>query len=268
MAGSMNELAMQSMLQYAHDTSHEKIVRGLAIGIALLVYGCEERADTLIKQMTDDKDPHLRYGGMYAIAMAYCGTANNSAMKILLHAAVSDVNDDVRRAAVTALGFVLFRVPSQCPRVVSLLAASYNPHMRYGSAMAVGIACAGTGMQSAMDVLEPLWADPVDFVRQAAFMATAMVLIQHNETQTPKVKKFREHLDKAIGDPHEEILSRFGAILSAGILDAGGRNVTISLRSRAGHHRMSSIIGMAVFTQSWYWYPLVHFLSLSFTPTT
>jgi 26S proteasome regulatory subunit N2 len=268
MAGSMDDLAIQTMLQYAHDTSHEKIVRGLAMGIALLVYGCEERADTLIKQMTDDKDPHLRYGGMYAIAMAYCGTASNSAMKILLHSAVSDVNNDVRRAAVMALGFVLFRVPSQCPRVVSLLAASYNPHMRYGSAMAVGIACAGTGMQSALEVLEPMWADPVDFVRQAAFIATAMVLIQHNETQTPKVKKFREHLDKAIADPHEEILSRFGAVLAAGIIDAGGRNVTISMRSRAGHHRMTSIIGMAVFTQSWYWFPLIHFLSLTFGPTT
>ena len=268
MAGSMDDMALQSMLQYAHDTDHEKIVRGLAIGIALLVYGCEERADTLIRQLADDKDHLLRYGGMYAIGMAYCGTANNSAMKILLHVAVSDMSDDVRRAAVMALGFVLFRVPHQAPRVVSLLAASYNPHLRYGAAMAVGIACAGTGQASALELLEPLWADSVDFVRQGAFMGTAMVLIQHNETQTPLVKKFREQLEKYTKDPHDEVLSRFGAILAAGMLDAGGRNVTISLRSRSGHKRMSAIIGMAVFTQSWYWHPLLHFLSLSFTPTT
>ena len=38
-------------------------------------------------------------------------------------------------------------MPEQCPRVVSLLAESYNPHVRYGSTMAVGIACAGTGLQ-------------------------------------------------------------------------------------------------------------------------
>ena len=268
MAGSMDDLALQSMLQYAHDTDHEKIVRGLAIGIALLVYGCEERADTLIRQLIDDKDHLLRYGGMYAIGMAYCGTANNGALKILLHSAVSDMSDDVRRAAVIALGFVLFRVPHQAPRIVSLLAASYNPHLRYGAAMAVGIACAGTGQESALELLEPLWSDSVDFVRQGAFMGTAMVLIQHNETQTPLVKKFREQLEKYTKDPHDEVLSRFGAILAAGMLDAGGRNVTISLRSRSGHKRMSAIIGMAVFTQSWYWHPLLHFLSLSFTPTT
>ncbi len=41
--------------------------------------------------------------------MAYCGTGNNEAIRRLLHVAVSDVNDDVRRAAVEALGFILFR---------------------------------------------------------------------------------------------------------------------------------------------------------------
>ena len=79
--------------------------------------------------------------------MAYCGTSNNKAIRKLLHVAVSDVNDDVRRAAVTSLGFLLFRTPEQCPSVVSLLSESYNPHVRYGAAMALGIACAGTGLK-------------------------------------------------------------------------------------------------------------------------
>nr|XP_060622698.1 LOW QUALITY PROTEIN: transferrin receptor protein 1 [Anolis sagrei ordinatus] len=35
--------------------------------------------------------------------------------------------------------------PEQCPSVVSLLSESYNPHVRYGAAMALGICCAGTG---------------------------------------------------------------------------------------------------------------------------
>ena len=39
------------------------------------------------------------------------------------------------------------RTPEQCPSVVSLLAESYNPHVRYGAAMALGIACAGTGLK-------------------------------------------------------------------------------------------------------------------------
>ncbi len=44
--------------------------------------------------------------------------------------APADVSDDVRRAAVMNLGFVLMNVPEQCPKIVSLLAESYNPHVR------------------------------------------------------------------------------------------------------------------------------------------
>lgn len=73
---------------------------------------------------------------MYTIGMAYRGTANNFAIQKLLHFAVSDVSDDVRRAAVLCLGFVLMGVPEQCPRIVALLAESYNPHVRYGMTQA------------------------------------------------------------------------------------------------------------------------------------
>ena len=65
--------------------------------------------------------------------MAYRGTANNAAIQKLLHFAVSDVADDVRRAAVLNLGFLLMGVPDQCPKIVSLLSESYNPHVRYGA---------------------------------------------------------------------------------------------------------------------------------------
>ncbi|KAK9325419.1 hypothetical protein V1517DRAFT_314853 [Lipomyces orientalis] len=129
MLGSGSEKALEEMMQYAHETQHEKIVRGLAVGIALLMYGKEEAADTLIDQLLDQQDPILRYGGIFTVALAYCGTGNNTAIKRLLHQAVSDVNDDVRRASVMSLGFILFRNPTAVPRMVELLSESYNPQL-------------------------------------------------------------------------------------------------------------------------------------------
>merc|ERR1712073_229387 len=238
-----------------------------AVGISLVMYGRLEEADPLIESLTRDKDAILRRSGMYTIAMAYCGTGNNPAIRKLLHVAVSDVNDDVRRAAVTGLGFLLFKQPEHCPGVVQLLVESYNPHVRYGAAMALGIACAGTGNKEALGLIEPMKNDPTNYVRQGALIASAMILVQQTEQTCPKVKDFRALYAKVISDKHEDVMAKFGAILAQGIIDAGGRNVTVSLQSRTGHTSMLGVVGMLVFTQYWYWFPLTHFLCLAFQPT-
>ena len=38
-----------------------QIIRGLALGLAFIMYGREEGAETLIEQLTRDQDPILRY---------------------------------------------------------------------------------------------------------------------------------------------------------------------------------------------------------------
>ncbi|OLL23580.1 26S proteasome regulatory subunit rpn2, partial [Neolecta irregularis DAH-3] len=269
MLGTANEKALDEMLQYAKETQHEKIIRGLAMGIALLMYGKEEAADTLIDQLCGEADPILRYGGIFTIALAYAGTGNNKAIRRLLHVAVSDANDDVRRVAVMALGFLLFRNPTVVPRIVQLLSVSYNPHVRYGAALALGIACAGTGLSEAIELLEPMTKDATDFVRQGAYISMAMILIEQNELYNLKVATARKHFEKVIGEKHEEAVAKFGAALAQGIIDAGGRNVQIGLSSsQGGNLNLSAIVGMAIFTQYWYWFPLTHFLSLAFTPTS
>ena len=268
MLGTGNNRVLEDMLQYAHDTQHEKIVRGLALGMAVLMYGKEELVDDLVAGQLEDANPALRYGGVLTIAMAYCGSGSNRAVRRLLHTAVSDVSDDVRRVAVMSLGFVLFRKPGSVPRMVELLAESYNPHVRYGAAMALGIACAGTGLEEAVELLEPMVKDSVDFVRQGALIALAMILIQQNSVSSPKVDAVRKNLLKMVGDRHEDAMTKFGCALALGILDAGGRNCTIGLQTQTGNLNMPAIVGMLVFTQYWYWFPLTHFLSLAFTPTS
>eukprot|EP00605_Chrysophyceae_sp_TOSAG23-4_P000949 GSChrysophyteH1.ASY1.ANO1.1049.1 assembled CDS len=188
-------LVIPDLLNYAHDTTHEKIVRALALAIAMMVYGKEE--------------------SLYAIGMAYCGTSDNGAIRKLLHVAVSDVSDDVRRAA----------------------------------------------------LLQTLIEDQTDYVRSGALQAMSLVLQQCAEARSPSVKKFRAHLAKTIGDKHQPVITKSGAILASGILDAGGRNCVVSMQSRAGFMKMGAAVGVMMWLQSWYWYPLFHMLSLSFAPT-
>jgi hypothetical protein len=55
MLGSASEKALDEMMQYAHETAHEKIIRGLSLGIAFMFYGRQEQADKVIDQMLADK---------------------------------------------------------------------------------------------------------------------------------------------------------------------------------------------------------------------
>ena len=188
-------------------------------------------------------------------------------MRQLLHIAVSDTSDDVRRAAVTSLAFLLFKNPGQVPRIVQLLSESYNPHVRCGATLALGIACAGTGLQDAVEILEPMTKDSVDFVRQGALIALGMVLVQQSEATSSSIASIRSLYTKIVSDKHEDPMARFGAALGQGLIDAGGRNVTISLQSSAGSKNTSAIVGMVLFCQFWYWYPLAHCACLAFNPT-
>ena len=269
MLGSRNAEAQDEMLGYARSSEHERVVRSLAVGLALLNYGKEEASDPLVSELLGEHDAVLRYGGCFTLALAYAGTASGKATKRLLHTAVSDSSDDVRRAAMMALGFIYIRNPSALPRMVELLSESHNPHVRYGTAVALGVACAGTGLVPAVDVLEPLLEDPTDFVRQGAMVALAMILVQHTEQSHPRARSVREHLAKITSTKNEDALAKFGAALAQGIIDAGGCNTTITLEHRqTSNLNMRAVTGLAVFLQYWYWYPLAHFMSLAFTPTT
>jgi len=322
MIGQGAEVA-KSMLEQMPLIKLEKAIRGLSLGCALAMYGLEEGADGIVEQMTLDQDPIVRYGGMQAIAMAYHGTGSDKAIRKLLHFAVTDVNNDVRRAAVMCLGFVMYSAPDQCTRLVTSLSESYNPHVRYGAAMAVGISNAGTGNMQAVLLLQPMRNDPVDFVRQGASIALAQILLQQEkvvsrqagkakeeaagpapggedaaastssssakdgdkaaaggkkgekgadgekaeESKDPLSSQLREKFIKSIRDKHEDTMTKLGSILASGILDAGGRNMTLCLKNRWGHSKMCGVVGLMCFTQFWYWYPMVHFLSLALSPT-
>ena len=181
------------MLQYAHDTQHEKIIRSLAMGIALLNYAKEEAADAMIEQLIEEQDPILRYGGAFTIAMAYAGTGNNKAIKKLLHIAVSDANDDVRRASVMGLGFILLRNHTAVPGMVELLSESHRPPCSIWYCLGPRyFMCWNWIKRSFVEVLEPMLKDPVDFVRQGSMIALAMILIQQNEKLFPKVKNIHD----------------------------------------------------------------------------
>jgi 26S proteasome regulatory subunit N2 len=266
-ADEINEVVSE-LRTYAKETQHEKIIRGIVMGIALMNYGQEENADYIIDEMRSDRDPLMRYGAQYALALAYCGTGSNKAIRLLLHTAVSDVSDDVRMAAVIGLAFILYKTPNRVPELVKLLLESFNPHVRYASCMAVGIAMAGSGDAASIAMLEPMLSDMTDFVRQGALLGTSLIYMQQGDhCNDKKIKAFRDKLASIVSDKHQNTLTKMGAIMSTGIIDAGGRNCSFDLGSKNGFTKMTSAVGAVLWLQHWYWFPMMHMFSLAITPT-
>jgi len=255
------------LIQSCEQNTHEKIVRAIAIAIAMMCFGQEENADVYIKCLVDSKDHVARYGGVLAIGMAYAGTGNNMALKKLLSLAASDVSDDVRRSAVMSMGYLMLNDYDNMFKVIGLLCVSFNAHVRYGAAMALGIACANTCHPEAIKILEELLNDNVDFVKQGAAIGLAFVLQQATKAHEPKVETFKEKLMEKIKKKSEDALFKWGCIVATGILDAGGRNSVVKLISEARTVKRGAITGMLLFTQYWYWFPLTQMLSLSLEPT-
>ena len=179
-AGLLEELQAQAV-----TTTHPRLTLGLGLGLALAAYGRAHDADAWIDRLYAAQDnAELRRAACSMLAMAYVGTARPEALRRLLHITVSDVSSGVRRAAVTAVGFLLLLVPHRCPELLRFLIRSYNPHVRYGAAMALGIACAGTGLPDTATLLAPLLDDTEPFVVLGASTALAMVL-QHQTGPVP-----------------------------------------------------------------------------------
>merc|ERR1712226_1312160 len=118
-----------------------------------------------------------------------------------------------------------------------------------------------------------------------------MIYMQQSDTcNGRKIRTFRERLANIISEKHQSTLTKMGAILSTGIIDAGGRNCSLVLGSSknsalgAGEAaggangnninttniiftKMSNVVGLALWLQHWHWYPMMHMFSLALTPT-
>ena len=262
--GATDEL--NEFLRVICNTQHEKITRGGAMGLAFMMYGKQQECEGLVKELLNSRVPLMRESAAWVTTLAYVGTASNDALQRLLHIAISDVNADVRRAAIIGIGFVLSKNPKEVPAMIDLLAKSYNPAVRNGAALALGIACAGTGMKEAIDILKPLLSDLDQFVRQSAAIGMAMVLQQQSDLAVPYCKEFRQWLRKALSKKTSEV-TLWGVAMAYGILNAGGRNTVISCNTLGGENCTLATVGLAMFCNYFYWHPLSLMLTLAFHPT-
>ena len=95
-----------------------------------------------------------------------------------------------------------------------------------------------------------------------------------NETANKQVTTYREKIMTTLkNEGHsgmnrsDTVLRRQGALLGAGLLDAGGRNLMLQLRSPLHCMRREATVCCVIATQMWEWYPLFHLIAKTLTPS-
>ncbi|KAF1762524.1 hypothetical protein GCK72_010786 [Caenorhabditis remanei] len=268
MAGNLNQEVFNELKQYTVDTQHDKTQRGIRTGLACASFGLQGDAEPFIKEAIGAKsNPMLRSTGICMLSMAYAGTGSPSVVRRLLEKVATDPNLDVKRYATIGIGFVLSKDPATCLSYVSMLTEHFNGHVRYGAAMALGIACAGTGNMEAISLIEPMISDKEGFVRKGALLSLALIMCQQTDYTCPKVNGFRKQLLKKIGEKNEDSLVKFGAIISQGLLDIGGQNAAVTMHNSDGQPDMGSMVGMMCFLHGWFWHSMHFFIALAAKPS-
>lgn len=176
----------------------------------------------------------------------------------------NDISNEVKRSAIIALGFVLYH-DDKLINVIKMLLYSYNPYIRYGCIVALAI-----GSKTNKEVLELIWpslTDSVDFVRQGAYISIALLLQVATNQSEPKLADFRKTIEETLVKTHGDQMTKLGAIISIGILDIGGRNMSLSLTTRSGIPKLEAVAGILVFSQYWNWFPYLNFIGLAYSPS-
>merc|ERR1719376_238773 len=271
---SSDEELKTTLLDYARDTQHQKIQRSCGLGTAFLYINRNSDADPVIDTMLKDYKAFIRVGGVWTLAAAYAGTGCAKAIRRCLDLSVDDASFDVQRSAIIALGFILCqpRHRELLISTISLLMDSYNSHIRYGSAMALGIGAASSGDTRIVGLLRPLAEDATSFVRHGALIGLGLVMCTASAGEDKVFGEIRKDFLKVVKSRQEDPMVRFGGLLAIGLANAGGGNVRISMINGTPRGAGSTSIyqlnitgcmGLMLFANYWFWYPLINCITLA-----
>ncbi|KAH9385998.1 26S proteasome regulatory subunit N2 [Nematocida major] len=283
-AGKFSMPLASELITYARDTEHEKISRAVGVGISLQLVGmvssAEEFDETLqfIDDLIDDSNYIFRYAGALALGSAYVATGDLSVVGRLLSIISTDSSEDVKKVCVFSIGLILTTCPETAKdsrvedepvlfKVLEPLAQSHSSYVRSGVALALGMFLAGSGNRKALEAIEVLMYDSTPYVRQMASIGAGMILMQNNACDDPFYKRIVEHMHSMTKRKSESGAARFGALLGRSLLDTCGRNGHMSIFGMSGDLSVKSVCGAIMFSEFWYWYPLVPFITLCMRPT-
>ncbi|UYI28238.1 proteasome regulatory subunit RPN2 [Encephalitozoon cuniculi] len=269
---------LEDLRTIAGETEFERVKRAVGISFSLVLMFSEEMFydecnasngdfKNYINELLYDKDSIMRANGVLSLGSAFVGTGRLGVISTLLPY-INDGDDDVKRAAVIAIGLVCCDDRDLLVGTLEPLSENHNFFVRAAVAVVLGLFLSGTGDKVCTNILEALMYDTNSLVRQSACIGVGFITMQCNPELVPNYKRIIEKLNRLIVDKKESGAVELGAVLGRGLSEGGGRNIVFSVRNMSGITSADRIAGAVLFLHYWYWHPLISMVSLCALPTT
>ena len=262
---------IEELVNVARNNPHDRIARAVMGSLGLMAINSQVDVMPLFRQLIADKDYLVRFGAVSLLSVRYFGSGNNQAVRELLHLSATDLSNDVRRQAILGIAFVMLKKKTKFFTLMKMLSTSYNAYVRHAVALGLGIVFAHTFDKRTSNLLRRLLEDKTDYVRQAASISIGLVYQLGNEHIETNFESTRKIISDKLDKKFESGTAKIGYALGLGLMQAGGGNCILNLRSNEASNistaKPQTIIGVFMFTLYWYWFPLVHFLGLALEPS-
>jgi hypothetical protein len=251
-----SKYVLKNLLKMINIVRNEKMIRFLFLSITLIYKNNKEIAEHLFEKLFVHQNPIIRSGAINIYTIAFTGTCNMKITEKILEFISKDLDDNVKKISIMSLGFLFLTKFSLLEKIIAPFIEHFNPFIRYGTCYAIGISSFGKNSFKAIEILEKLSYDKIDFVRQGAFISLGLsVFRDKNQERRKKVKCFFE---KKLYDKNHNELSRFGIIIGYALtqININKKNSNNNENS----NEIKEINGLFLFVQHWYWLPCILFI--------
>ncbi len=216
-SGFPSKYLLKKLIGLIYEIEHEKIIMGIILAISLLFLGTKEESEIFFKKFIIEKDPILRHCAIMIYSLAHAKTGNFRILNIFLKILATDPDNNVKKASTIGIGFLFFSKFELIEKILENLIQHYNPFIRYGISFAIAISSKGKINLNAFKMIEKLIQDPIDFVRQSAYISMGMML--GNKKDLEGKIKIKNYFENRLNKSDETIFSKFGLIIGLSFLN-------------------------------------------------
>jgi 26S proteasome regulatory subunit N2 len=259
--GAGDTPALTTLLRMAVADGNDDVRRAATTGAGLALCGHPEVLVRVLSPLAESHVAHVRYGA--AMALGLCAGQGDVSPRVaascvaVLGKLCEDKQEVVRQAAFLGMGLASLCATDPSSEEEQRKERETRDQLIEAKARAKAEA-------QAQSPLSPtsLKASASDKVKAAKSKAAKQLRWTASTCLPRQLRPLLQTQMQKRGDA----LAKFGALHAAGLTEAGGRNVALSLHTARGQPRLAAAVGVTLFLQHWFWMPLVPALSLALAP--